>query len=90
MSKNIYHIPDGAIMDKQDLTDLHVIELALQNPRPGSPAASVLERLTAQAQKQDAQRFPSVAHPSTGALCFCRAFCEGAACHCWCHTGEVS
>lgn len=77
-------------MDEQDLTDLRVIELALSNPRSGTPDALVLEQLAHQSRRLDAQRFPRSSHPVTGALCFCQAFCEGAACHCWCHEGEES
>jgi hypothetical protein len=79
---------DGAHMDEQDMTDLRVIELALMNPRSGTPAAQALEQLTAQVGKLDAQRYPRTTHPVSGALCFCKAFCEGASCHCWCHEGE--
>lgn len=89
MNQNIHFHSDGAIMDEKDLADLRAIELALQNPRPGTAAASMLEQLTTEAKRQDAQLFPTESHPITGALCFCRAYCEGAACQCWCHTGSA-
>lgn len=85
---NIRLARDGVIMDDNDWSDLRVIELALQNPRPGTPAALSLEQIAAKATERDAQRFPSTTHPRSGALCFCRAYCEGASCHCWCHRGE--
>lgn len=89
MSKNIYFASDGAIMDEHDLAELRLIELALQNPRPGTPAAARLEQLAAESRKRDAERFPTATHSSTGALCFCQVRCEGGACRCWCHTGET-
>lgn len=88
MSRTNIQTTDGAYMDEQDVADLRAIELALMNPRSGTPAALALDELSAHANKLDAQRFPRSSHPVTGALCFCQAFCEGAACHCWCHEGE--
>lgn len=77
-------------MDEDDLADLRVIELALQNPRPGSLAARVIHHLSEQSRARDAKRFPTLAHAITGALCFCQSHCEGANCHCWCHDMEAS
>jgi hypothetical protein len=88
MSKKIHTFFDGAVMDEKDLADLRAIELALQNPRSGSPAAQALEQLALEAGQRDEQRFPNSIQPRTGALCFCRAYCEGGACHCWCHAKE--
>jgi hypothetical protein len=75
-------------MDEEDLADLRAIELALQNPRSGTPAAQALEQLALDASQRDEQMFPASIQPSTGALCFCLAYCEGVACHCWCHIQE--
>lgn len=75
-------------MDELDVTDLRVIELALMNPRSGTPAAQMLEQLTAEARRADLERLPRTIDAATGALCFCQSFCEGAGCHCWCHDGE--
>jgi hypothetical protein len=79
---------DGGIMDDNDMVDLRAIELALQNPKPGTPAARTLEQLAARARELDAQMFPTSSHPTSGLLCFCRAHCAGTHCHCWCHAGE--
>lgn len=85
---NIHGDVDGAIMDDDDKADLLAIELALQNPRSGTPAAAALDQLAARTHQRDAQLFPSTSHRRTGALCFCQAYCSGDACHCWCHDGE--
>lgn len=86
---NIHSDVDGAIMDdNDDMADLRAIELALQNPRSGTSGAVALDQLTARIHQRDAQLFPSISHPRTGALCFCPTYCSGDACHCWCHAGE--
>jgi hypothetical protein len=85
---NIHIDVDGAIMDDDDMADLRVIELALQNPRSGTPAAATLDHLIARVQRRDAHLFPTISHPRTGALCFCRTHCSGDPCRCWCHAGE--
>lgn len=85
-----YKLPrkaDG--MDDQDSIDLQLIELALQNPAPGTLAARVFRELAAQAREHDEKRFPTATHAATGALCFCAVHCEGAHCHCWCHREEA-
>jgi hypothetical protein len=86
-----YHITvvdgDGVLYD--DRTDLLAIELALQNPQPGTPAALTLEKIAARARERDSQLFPSIVHPISGALCFCQTRCTGAHCHCWCHAREA-
>lgn len=80
------YIPtDGATMDEHDLVDLRVIELTLQNPKPGTLAASAVQRLIELRNKRDEQRFPAASHPITGALCFCQSHCQGPTCECWCH-----
>jgi hypothetical protein len=77
-------------MDERDWTDLRVIELALRNPRSGTPEAETLRQLSAQCHEQDSRQFPTATHPRTGALCFCRVHCDGARCRCWCHDTESS
>jgi hypothetical protein len=75
-----------AKMDDYDLAHLRLIELALANPPPGSPAAAELRRLTEHVRIADAQQFPYPEHPVTGALCACRVHCDGTVvCGCWCH-----
>jgi hypothetical protein len=85
---NIHIDVDGAIMDDNDVVDLRVIELALQNPRSGTIAGAVLDELATRTRQRDMQHFPTVSHPRTGALCFCRSHCSGDPCQCWCHAGE--
>jgi hypothetical protein len=85
---NIHIDVDGAIMDDNDVADLRAIELALQNPRSGTPAAAALDQLAAQIHQRDVQLFPTISHPRTGALCFCQTYCSGDTCRCWCHAGE--
>lgn len=83
MNTNIYILRyGGAFMDEQDSADFLAIELALRNPAAGTADAATLDRLAAEASASEAER----SHPITGALCFCRIYCEGLNCHCWCHT----
>jgi hypothetical protein len=88
MSKKIHTFFYGAVMNEKDAADLRAIELALQNPRSGTPAAQALEQLALEASQRDEHMFPNSVQPRTGALCFCGAYCEGGACYCWCHAEE--
>lgn len=90
MNVQIDNASDGGIMDEDDIADLLAIELALQNPRPGTPAAKTLEQLNARARELDGRMFPTSSHPTSGALCFCRVHCAGERCHCWCHEGGIT
>jgi hypothetical protein len=85
MRQKINNNHDGEITVDPDLVDLRSIELALANPRSGSPAALELEKLAAATLRHDELLLISMMQPSTGALCFCKKYCYGADCVCWCH-----
>ncbi len=76
-------------MDEYEAELIRVVELSLQNPKTGTPAARELSMLVEKTREYEARIYPMAMHPRTGQACACAIHCARG-CECWCHSESAA